>query len=477
MRRMRALLLLGIVFAQTPRDPGKRDAYVDEAHQGSSFSCLNGLTKCPDQGRYRSAGGNVTLTILEMKNLPDMDGYGLAGLETDAFIKVTMESNGDERISGVIDNSLNPSWPPCAEKHCLGKDDILRDLNFGYRKAGQRMIVDVYDYDSGLEFGHDWIATIPVNVIYCSAFTARVQQTPNEEEDGVWKMPEQPLCVEEAWFPFVAGGECFDANGHPTAVPCMKLRQTVIPFQMRVEEVYLRDAVVNGGMAGFYDESMPWVYGRVYSDSAGDRLEPYQRLKDAIGGLLVRFGSLTNNEHGNTTLIPEFGFAPYARFTCNYDADMYVFRRKTDFELKPEWLLKPHWEESDFQARLVGVNDFFRAVKRPIQAHPINRYGDSLGGGEITGMNIRQDDRDTTAQMYFVILVPHESQDPIPPQYSKAFGAVEFLLSFLQFGLLYLLFSFWTWTYLRKVHWRSVRALSGPKAALLPGRSTYRSTP
>lgn len=463
MRRLIVLFWCSLITAQTPREAGKPDTYVEGKFEGK-FSCLNGPSKCPDGGRYGSAGGNITLTVLEMRNLPDLDSFGAAGLETDAYIKATMISDGNVRISGVIPNSLNPIWPPCVEKHCLGDKDIMRDLNFGYRRAGQEIIIEIYDNDNGLEFGDDLIGTIRTNVIYCSAFTAKVQKTPNEEEDSIWKMPEQPMCVEEAWQPMLRGRDCFDKDtGLPTDAPCIKLRQTVIPFQLRVEDVFVEETLVNGGMGGFYeDESLPWVYGRVYSDSPGDRLIANPKWIESKGGLLVRSGSTTNNEKGNQTLISTYGFAPYARFTCNYDADMYVFRRESDMPSVPEWLTAEYgWEPSSDRAALqqgeTQVLTEFLSVKKTISRDFVNRYGDSLGAGEITGMNIRQDNFDFTAQMYFIILVPHESHDALPPQYSKEFDVVKFLYSFLYFGVVFCFLLRLSFVYLRQMRWRTTR--------------------
>lgn len=451
--------LLQFVHGQTGETVGAEDPLVTELHTGKGFSCNPGAPLCPDQGEYSNAGGNITLTIMEMRNLPNMDGFGAAGLTTDAFI--TAKIGNDERTSGEIPNSLNPKWEPCQEKYCAGEDDIVRDLNFGNRRAGGPILIRILDSDSGLEFDDDLIATFRVYVIYCSAFTATVQKTPHEEEDSKWAMPEQPLCVEEAWIPLQAGGECVLADGSiTTEFPCVKLRQTVVPFQLEIEQVYVPNTLVNGGMAGYYDEATSRIYGRVYSDS-DDRLMNYNRLQNAKGGILVRSSSRDNNNKGNSSTQDGFPYIPYARFTINYDADMYVFRRQSDMANQPEWLDASFgWTSTKEYAQLVGVVGDFGAVTKPVYAHVRNRYGDSLGAGEITGLNIRQDFSDVTSQMYFIILVARESFDPPPPIYSKEFGKVEFFLSCVQFGVLFSLFFKLSLEYLKRMRWRIDRVQS-----------------
>ena len=53
----------------------------------SQFSCAGGPQTCPDEGAQRAAG-NVTVRIMEAKNLPDTDGFGLAAWLPDPYLKV-----------------------------------------------------------------------------------------------------------------------------------------------------------------------------------------------------------------------------------------------------------------------------------------------------------------------------------------------------------------------------------------------------
>ena len=89
---------------------------------------------------------------------------------------------------------------------------------------------------------------------------------------------------------------------------CVKFRQTVIPFQMNVEQVYL--------LAGFYEESMPGSYGRVYSGS-DERLMNYNRFQ-VHGGMFVRSDSTTNNKNGQCGSLDSYpSSSSYSLVSCS----------------------------------------------------------------------------------------------------------------------------------------------------------------
>ncbi|KAF1320507.1 Calpain-like cysteine protease c2, partial [Globisporangium splendens] len=361
-------------------------------------SCTGGPSNCPDGGEYAAAGGNLTITIIEMRNLPNLDGFGKAGLLTDAYIEASIGDN--VRRSAVILNSLDPQWQSCESKGCTGENDQMRDLNFGFRLAGTEIMIKVYDEDSGFEFGDDLIAEVTINSIYCSGFTAITQQTISAD-DSKWKMSKQPF----------------------TTTPCMRLRMTALPFQVRVEQVFLSGSVVvSGGMDGYFPNEDSWLYGRVYSTSDTLMLS-YFRMDRSKGGLLVRSDSASNNNKGNATLISKCGYAPYARFTINFDAELFVFRRVDDAASTPEWLNTTFgWTDTREYAQLMDVVGDFKAVAQNFSAHAVNEYGDAFQNGIITGMNLNQAYLDKTLSMYFIIASPHESFDVVPATYSKEFS-------------------------------------------------------
>ncbi|ETN07450.1 hypothetical protein PPTG_13351 [Phytophthora nicotianae INRA-310] len=442
------------VAAQTTDSLGYPDPRYSTTQSLTAFSCTGGARNCPNGGQYASAGGNLTLTIVEMRNLPDLDSFGLAGLETDAYVEALIGDN--VRTSGVVWNSLNPKWPPCTEAGCAGEDDLVRDLNFGFRPAGTEIIVRVWDKDSGFEFGDDLVAQVTLNAIYCSAFSALKQKLPSNDT-STWALAEQPMCVEELWIPLTESGDCTDAK---TSAPCMRIRMTAVPFQMRTEEVFVSGALVNGGMGGYFPDEESWLYGRVYS-SSDTRLLSYYRMADSQGGLLIRSSSTSNNNKGNTSLISTYGYAPYSRVTFNFAAQLFVFRRVDDEASSPEWLNTTFgWVETREYAQLMNVAGDFKAVAQNFTPHAINKYGDAEGRGVITGANVALNYTDTTLSMYFIVAVPHETLDVVPAVYSKEFSRGIFLEITVQYGPTFAFLMILVVRYLRRMHWRVERVQS-----------------
>ncbi|TYZ68723.1 hypothetical protein PybrP1_001158, partial [[Pythium] brassicae (nom. inval.)] len=443
--------------AQTTNNLGLPDPRYSTTKALTKFSCAGGRANCPDGGEYAAAGGNLTITIIEMRNLQDSDGFGLAGLLTDAYVEVSIGNNA--RRSGVISNSLNPKWAPCKAAGCADESDSKRDLNFGFRPAGTEITVKVLDEDSGFEFGDDLLAEVTLHAIYCSAFTA-VKQPVVSANDSAWKMAIQPLCVEEIWVPLTADGVCVSGGVVSDATPCMRLRMTALPFQMRTEQVFLPNAVVVGGMGGFFPTEDSWLYGRVYSAS-DTRMLSYFRMDRSKGGLLIRSDSANLNSKGNASLTTTYQYPPYARVTFNFDAELFVFRRVDDAASAPEWLNASFgWVETREYAQLRDVTGDFRAVAQNFSAHAINEYGDAFQGGIVTGVNVRQTYTDNVLSMYFIVAAPHESFDVIPAAYSKEFGRTVFVNVALQFAPNFLFIAALVLRYLRRMNWRVERVQS-----------------
>ncbi|OQR80645.1 hypothetical protein THRCLA_23445, partial [Thraustotheca clavata] len=454
------LCCLPPIQAQTGYTTGKADKRVEALNLTNSFSCAGGPTLCPDAGTFKWAGGNITVTVIEMRNLPNLDGFGRAAYLTDAYVRVSFGSN--TLTSSYIPNNLNPIWTPCKTMGCLGNDEIVRDLTFGYRYSGEPFTLEVWDKDDGLEFGDDFIASMTLNVIYCSAYSSYTQRTPNPGFDSSFAMPLQPMCVEEVWLPLVPG-TCVVNGTVSTTIPCVRLRQTVVPFQIRVEETYatVKTALMASGMGGYYPVTYSSVYGRVWTP--GDqRLQPYYKMSKSQGGILLRMDNSPgmNNDKGNASLITKYGFAPLGRFSINFNAAMYVFRRQTDVNNDKmygtlEWLQpKFGWVDAAESAQIVTIAEDFIGVTRNVSAIPVNTYGDALGSGIVIGSNIQQNNNDITLSMYFVVLVPFEGFFNITPVYSKAFSQYAFFLSTLQFGIAFCILLSMSVRYCRKMNFR-----------------------
>ncbi len=108
---------------------------------------------CPDP--EMQGGGNLTITVLEARGLPHLDGFGLAGGDTDAYLKIKIGNS--VRTTSFARNSNNPRWQSEYEEYLHEKQlensycrfihdrfqeshkwtdgDCEQDMNFDYNKG------------------------------------------------------------------------------------------------------------------------------------------------------------------------------------------------------------------------------------------------------------------------------------------------------------------------------------------------------
>jgi len=122
-------------------EPGYKGANCEKAPPANRFSCSDGA--CYDSsknGRQSEIrGGNLTVTVVEATNLPDTDGFGVFGGESDAFVQIQI-GNRIENLDGTITddmvlrksckvrNDLNPIW---------NESDPCANMSFGVQQAGK----------------------------------------------------------------------------------------------------------------------------------------------------------------------------------------------------------------------------------------------------------------------------------------------------------------------------------------------------
>lgn len=182
------------------------DCNTDACPATNVRSLSGGPTDTKTPMSFRN-GGDVTVTIVEARNLPNLDGWGVFGGSTDAYVQAAvLDVKGNtilKRQSAVVSNSVNPVWPNGGSVVRLGTQD-----------TGTPVQLTLLNYNTGLLGASDVIGQVLTNVIACS-FNRGLS------------------CAEATWLPLVPGRRCYaPGNGTVPAEPlagevCMKVRGRV----------------------------------------------------------------------------------------------------------------------------------------------------------------------------------------------------------------------------------------------------------
>ena len=154
-------------------EPGYKGKNCEKAPPANRFSCNDG--QCYNPATYgrqsEERGGNLTITIVRAINLPDMDGFGVFGGDTDAFVNIKVGKK-NENENGISDNNNIVTRQSCKVRNSLNpvwnESDSCSNMTFGVQRAGDPILIELWDADSGLEFGDDLIANATEYVIPCS---------------------------------------------------------------------------------------------------------------------------------------------------------------------------------------------------------------------------------------------------------------------------------------------------------------------
>jgi hypothetical protein len=411
---------------------GNVGQYCQHLKPAPSFSCTT-QNKCKNKfgvGRASEIrGGNLTISIVAAKNLPDLDEFGAAGGETDAFIRVKVGRY--TRDSQNVRNSLNPVWPTGGS-----------NVSVGIQLSGTPIIIEVWDKDSGLEFGNDLIANVTDHVIPCS-FLDSVNNIGAGAISSIteWNNPyskrvmQSNACQESAWIPLVKDQPpdyCSNETKYPTAM-CIHVRQTIEAFALKIDKVHTTAVdpstgkttarVIGFTAAGVYDPNVykyPW--GRAYFDNENTYDGKYFRFENATGGISVMVHAADRNIKQKE----------YFEMSWNYPMEMYVFREQEDFEKRPlEWLEGAGFEQTRVYSQFVGAqgsDDDMRAVKRA--------FDNPLGGSFTFGGNSFKYEKGEMNKMYSVVVKMLPGNPPPPYKYAKDFDREKFWSNIWQFGVI-----------------------------------------
>jgi len=448
--------------------------------QGTSYG--NGLNNCPDKGAQKlSSGGNVTVFVKAAFNLPNMDFSGPASGVSDPYVKF---SSGGVVLgkSRFIRNNLNPVWN--------------EPVNLGLLASATEIIVEIWDYDIGVELSDDLLVRAPMRVPFCSMFHANLTELDCGKpfgcsaDDSLWAAPKRLMCNESGIVSFVNGANCFSGSGI-----CLFLDVNIIPFQMNIE---LSNTPLNIGtppkVSAFATQtpSAPWtVANRFGNPSIGDFstfLDPRnQEASKMVGALMVQFRA-TEKAKGVANRISFYA-------SVNFPATIYVCRTELDNKNGvPRWILNEYIGTNVTVNRLqiMGTETNFGCyyklhdgtVKNKwggVKSNPLVFYTNTIPGHDIKLTN----DITFYQKMYVVLAIPRLI---VPPDdnFNVVYDMALFVDSIGKYGLIWAWFMFLVARFLNKIDfrldriesWLASRVLTGENKSILGALFlTYHNTP
>jgi len=128
-------------------------------------------------------------------------------------------------------------------------------------------LVEIWDYDIGMEFTDDLLARVLVRVPFCSTFTANYetidcgQPFGCQSEDSLWASPRRQICNDTAWINFDARDPFNGANCVLGTAKCLLINTIMVPFTMAVELQYPNGLTRTPqlGCLGRSDNRAPWT--------------------------------------------------------------------------------------------------------------------------------------------------------------------------------------------------------------------------
>ena len=117
----------------------------------NGFSC-NGINPCPIISQQ---GGSLSIRVTGAQNLPDLDGWGAAGGDSDPMVTITI--TGSTRSSGTAGPVITADAAPTRRWEWSSSNN---EMVFGFKETLSTMDVAVWDKDSGLEGADDTILVV-----------------------------------------------------------------------------------------------------------------------------------------------------------------------------------------------------------------------------------------------------------------------------------------------------------------------------
>lgn len=458
---MSALSLFRILVVFFSISPG---GYAGLSCQGSSYT--DALTNCPDSGSQQySAGGFLVVRCVKAFNLPNLDSTGPASGVSDPFVQFTF-GEGQSSHSSVIRNELNPVWN--------------EDIRLGYVTSATELLIEIWDYDVGLEFSNDLIGSHLVRVPFCSTFTATAHTVDCgkpfgcSSDESLWASPVRKVCNETTWINFSPGADPFDDgpcagwdNGTQTSQPvaCLLIETKMIPFTMDIDLLYSNaiTQVPQLSVLGNQYAAAPWTldasannlkgagFGVLYTDDSTKRANlSYPGSEYIRGALMWRFAQ------SDRYIGPPGTLSFY--FSVNFPAYIYVCRDIVDdFKSIPNWLVS--YDRSNLTTTRINFSNkylecFFQISEGTVK----NKYGGIVSGELSMHVNSVLNKTGISAasyynNMYTVLALPRFTHSA-PVNFTITYTSIRFIYTILLFGLISIWFTYLIYTFLEKIDYR-----------------------
>ena len=426
--------------------------------QGNTYNAAK--ANCPDKGNQeKTMGGNVSVIVKTMRNLPDRDIH-LSSALTDPYVKFTMENGRTARSSAARD-TLNPVWN--------------EEVNLGLLQSATELKVQIYDEDSGLEFFDDLLLTVPIRVPFCSMFHAN--ETENfcgapfgcSVDDSTWAAPSRKMCHEYGLINFRT-----DMNCQAEGAQCLEVEFRIVPYQMEMELVVPKDInhtliqAPEVSAACERENDAPWTsensFGSPYLADQVNVLNFKGTDGERYKGALMFRWREDDRGTGDENEILFYG-------SVNFPTNLYICRDEDDNEVGiPPWITRGFDDRrrrfvSD-QLRL-GSSSPFTQFECFHMWHPgttKNKWNGVIDkvipfrSNTIAPFEGRHHNAEYRNNYFIVAL--SDMTDPVPLDLSIYYAAGVFVVSIFMHGLVLAFFLFTIIRFLKKINYRLDRIMS-----------------
>lgn len=424
--------------------------------QGTTYA--RALNNCPDNGNQRfTIGGNVTVFVKNMRNLPDRDIHLSSG-KSDPYVKFTV-NQGRTAKSSYARDTLNPVWN--------------EEVNLGVLHSGTEIKVQIFDADSGIEWFDDLLLTVPIRVPFCSMFNATETENYCEGkpfgcsvDDSTWAAPRRKMCHEFGLINFREDANCEDDNAQ-----CLEVEFRIVPFQMEMELAVPKDNETHAltqapevSAACEPHNTAPWtldnLFGYPYLRDQSRSFDSETSTFNKMEGALMFKWLEDDRATGDEDEILFYG-------SVNFPAYIYICRDIEDNENGiPNWILKEYSARNTSlnRLRLLPSGQDFECY---YQWHPgttKNKWNGVVDNVLAFKSNAiapfeNVQNKNEYRNNYFVLAVP-DMIDPEPLDLSIYYNAGTFLATIFTHGLVLAYFLFLIVKFMDKINYRVDRIMT-----------------